>query len=73
MSAVGERIKSARKARRLTQETLAKRVEVSRATIAKWECGYPGYEVPRKHRQNLADALGVAQYNIFGIRRGTTK
>ena len=40
LSELGDKIRELRKAKELTQETLAKKAEISRATLSKLENGY---------------------------------
>lgn len=59
MSSIGERIKTARKSAKMTQEQLAEAIEANRVTIAKYEAGNYLPSVPVLLK--LADALGVTQ------------
>ena len=63
-SAVGARLRLARKASSLTWEQVAKRCSVSRQTIGYWERGrkFPSAE----HLETLAEIYGVALDWLFG-------
>ena len=52
-----------------TQESLAERLQIARATVARWERGEGGLPYPR-HRPGLAQALGVSAEELellFGV------
>ncbi|HEX2656711.1 MAG TPA: helix-turn-helix transcriptional regulator [Polyangia bacterium] len=60
---VGDRIRTIRKARGLTQEDLAHRIDVARNTIQRWEQGQNAISIDQVAR--LADALGVPTWRLF--------
>lgn len=60
---IGERIRELRKQRRLTQVALALRLNVTHATVSRWETGVLGVDaniVPQ-----IARALGVKPGDLF--------
>ena len=54
---MGQRIASARQAKRLTQQQLAERLGVSRVAVTQWEADK---HAPRDRLDEIAEALGVA-------------
>lgn len=63
---LGKRIKRARKAKGLTQEELADRVDVSRSAVARWELGE--IEPSLSHMILVAKALETSLDVLVGIR-----
>lgn len=64
LAPLASRIRSAREARKLSQEALARTLNVSRNTVADWEKkgAIPGYaRIP-----GLAAALGVSEATLLG-------
>lgn len=61
---VGNRIKEARKAKGLTQKSLAKLLECSHTTISKYEQGEIE-NMPRPRMQRMADILEVSPVILF--------
>lgn len=61
---IGGRIKSMRRVKGWTQETLAKKVHVSQPAVAQWESNRwtPG----KRSQELLAEALGVTRSFLFG-------
>ena len=57
MASIGEQIISARKARNMTQETLAKLMFVSRPTVSRWETD--SVTPNAQALQRLSEVLGV--------------
>lgn len=56
-------LKEARKAAGLSQEYVARRLNVSQSAVSRWENGYPPL---RKHRAALAKLYGRSEEEIFG-------
>lgn len=59
------RIREARKAAGITQDELAKKLGVNRATISKYETG--AIDLPSSQLQRLADALGIHILDLVGL------
>ena len=66
LNKVGNRIKTARKAKNLTQKELAKLLGCSHTTISKYEQGEIE-NMPRPRIQKLADILGVSPIILFNF------
>lgn len=62
-----QRIREARKAAGITQDELAKKLGVNRATISKYETG--AIDLPSSQLQRLADALGVHVLELVGVSK----
>ncbi|RFB31383.1 XRE family transcriptional regulator [Brevibacillus sp. VP] len=62
--ALGERLKAARKAKKLTQHELSQLVGINRSTYAKYETG--GNEPDNDTLQKLADFFGVSIDYLLG-------
>lgn len=60
------KVREYREKRKLTQEELATKSGVNRATISKLENG-EDVDIKKSTMQKLADALGVKVYRIFLI------
>lgn len=65
MVAMGPRFKSARKARGLTQKTVAKRVGIAKNFYARIECGRGSPSV--RNLIKIADTLDVSVDDLLGI------
>ena len=72
VSTIGSRIKQAREAARLTQQEVAVKLEVNRASVAQWEIGA---SKPAQDRLSpLAEFLGVSvQWLAFGEEKATSR
>lgn len=54
---IGTRIRNRRQALRLTQEDLAARLGVAKATVSNWETGK---HLPQRHQGAVEDVLGIS-------------
>ncbi len=66
---IGQKIKILRKTRGLTQQQLADKLEVKRATISNYEIGRRSPHI--KELENIASALGVG-LDYFGVGENET-
>ena len=66
---LGARIRSARKAKHLTQEQLAQKIGIKRATLSKYETG--AIEPSISHVSAMAGWLGVDFYTLLGKSRSS--
>lgn len=68
MATIGDRIKTARQARGLTQKELAKLCYSSQPAVAEWEAGR---RIPKTDTlQRIADALRVKVSELLGEEEG---
>jgi len=66
MNKIGQRIKSAREAKNLSLEKVAKRMKIEQKLLEDWESG--ALEPDTKSANKLSDILGVSSdYLLFGI------
>lgn len=71
MSIIGDNIKAARKALRMSQDALAEAIGANRVTISKYENG--GYLPSVPALERLADALHTTPEELSGRDPGTKK
>ena len=67
---IGERIKQARKARRMSQKELAEKIGVQPANISQFERGSRNPKL--EHIKKIASALGILRSELRGEPRPTT-
>lgn len=60
---VGQRIREARKARRITQKELGAAISRTESSVAKYEQGL--VEIPTSQLQRIASALGIHVYDLM--------
>lgn len=65
---IGQAMRKLRKAKKMTQDTLAEKLGVAPANISRYEKGQQGIEVDKL--PTLADALGVSVPEFFAIASG---
>ena len=66
---IGQAMRKLRKAKKMTQDTLAEKLNVAPANISRYENGQQGIEVDKL--PTLAEALGVTVADFFAIATGT--